>query len=119
MATETDERASIERALTSLALTDDAALERVLEKLLPSAIDALATTHPNNVAKIMDLLRHINKRVNATTTIGLPLERMVDAYLTTTNAMVRNFALVYAEKAFERADAETREIQIARACRGA
>ena len=119
MASEADEGASIERALTSLALTDDAALERVLEKLLPSAIDALATTHPNNVAKIMDLLRHINKRVNATTTIGLPLEKIVDAYLTTTNAMVRNFALVYAEKAFERADAETREIQIARACRGA
>ena len=114
-----EESDAIERALASLALTDDDRLEGVLSKLLPRAIASLATTHASSVPKIMNLLKHINKRVNAMPGLRLPLEAIVEAYVTASNALVRNFALVYVEKAFERADGETREIQISRALRGA
>ena len=113
-----EESDAIERALASLALTDDDRLEGVLTRLLPRAIASLATTHASSVPKIMNLLKHINKRVGAMPGLRLPLEAVVDAYATASNVLVRNFALVYVEKAFERADGETREIQISRALRG-
>ena len=92
-----EESDAIERALASLALTDDDRLEGVLTRLLPRAITSLATTHASSVPKIMNLLKHINKRVGAMPGLRLPLEAVVDAYAPASNVLVRNFALVYVE----------------------
>lgn len=52
----------------------------------------------------MEILSHINKRVKSQRHIPLPLQPLVTLALQPSPVpMVRNFALVYAELAFERA----------------
>jgi proteasome component ECM29 len=113
------EASSIDRALVNLGLTTEDALERTLAALLPRVIEGLSTPHASNVPKYLTLLKHVNARVNARKELTLPLEAIVDVYASATHAMVRNFALVYVEKAFERSDETTREIQARRLLRGA
>ena len=52
----------------------------------------------------MEVLSHVNKRVKGQTLIKLPLTELVTlATGTASQPMVRSFALVYAEMAFDRA----------------
>lgn len=112
------EAASIERALQMLALTADDALERVLARALPAAISALATKHAANVALLMQLFKHVNARVNAMREVKLPTTALLELYARAEAPMVRNFALVYAEKALEREDGVAREEATSRALCG-
>ena len=59
--------------------------------------------------QVLELLSHVNKRIKGHTDIQLPLEQLLDLYHAKDTApLVRNFALVYVEMAFERASPEQR-----------
>lgn len=52
--------------------------------------------------QVMEILSHINKRVKGHDTISLPLVDLVNLYADTIHTMVRNFAIVYVEMAYNR-----------------
>ena len=58
----------------------------------------------------MEILSHINKRIRDQNHIALPLEDLVDLFVDPSSAgLVKNFALVYTEMAFDRASPAARE----------
>lgn len=62
-----------------------------------------------NVGQVLEILTHVNKRVKGNASIKLPLSDLLDAALAAASPpLVRNFAVVYSEMAFERADAAAR-----------
>lgn len=80
-----------------------------------------------NMSQVMEILSHVNKRIKGQPSIKLPLNEMFplvsSASLTDTSggihlpspasqAMVRSFALVYLEMAFERASPEERYVAV-------
>ena len=67
--TEAQEVAALDRVLTRLVLTGDVALQPVLAKLLPGALEQLATPHGGVRAKTLELLSHVNKRLRAAPTL--------------------------------------------------
>ena len=122
-ATEAEELAALDKALTALGFTDDAKLERVLHVLTPRVVEQMASAHASTKRKAMEILSHVNKRVAAQPSMKLPLEDLMSLYVDEqkrheNNPIVTNVALVYVERAFERADAKTRAAQIARALVG-
>ena len=57
----------------------------------------------------MEMLTHVNKRVRDNQAIQLPLVRLMDLYCSSGNLpLVRNFALVYMEMAYQRAPEDIR-----------
>ncbi|KAG1660153.1 hypothetical protein FOA52_007810 [Chlamydomonas sp. UWO 241] len=120
MATAADEVAGLDRVLTRLATTEDTNLEKVLLKLVPLVISKLATTHDAVRKKVLEILSHVNKRVKGQPSIKLPVAELLPmvslepapgaphAPPADQLAMVRSFALVYLEMAFERAPADAR-----------
>eukprot|EP00897_Mesotaenium_endlicherianum_P005671 jgi/Mesen1/5131/ME000255S04109 len=117
-----EEAVTLDRLLTRLALTENDNLEKVLAKLLPFTIMRLGSPHQTSRTKVMEMLAHINKRVREQPHIALPLRDLLALYTSKQEQpqlpaqgqqqqgqqqqqppMVRNFALVYAEMAFERA----------------
>ena len=122
-ATEAEELAALDKALTALGFTDDAKLERVLHVLTPRVVEQMASAHASTKRKAMEILSHVNKRVTAQPSMKLPLEDLMSLYVDEhkrheNSPIVKNVALVYVERAFERADAKTRAAQIARALVG-
>ena len=122
-ATEAEELAALDKALTALGFTDDAKLERVLHVLTPRVVERMASAHASTKRKAMEILSHVNKRVAAQPPAKLPLEDLMSLYVDEhkryeNSPIVKNVALVYVERAFERADAKTRAAQIARALVG-
>jgi proteasome component ECM29 len=121
-ATEAEELAALDKALTALGFTDDAKLERVLHVLTPRVVEQMASAHASTKKKAMEILTHVNKRLAAQPSMKLPLEDLVSLYVDEKkhkdSAIVKNFALVYVERAFERADVKTRAAQILRALEG-
>ena len=121
-ATEAEELAALDKALTALAFTDDAKLERVLHVLTPRVVEQMASAHASTKKKAMEILTHINKRLTAQPSMKLPLEDLMSLYVDDAkhqhSAIVKNFALVYVERAFERADVRARAAQIVRALDG-
>ncbi|CAH2033513.1 unnamed protein product [Thlaspi arvense] len=127
----------LDRMLTRLALCDDSKLEALVSKLLPLTISSLSSQSPavRNKASprlrefplrlnllfvdfksyeqdicVLEILSHVNKRVKHQHEIGLPLLDLWKLYTDPAAApMVRNFAIVYIEMAFERAPAKERE----------
>lgn len=54
-------------------------------------------------AQVLEMLSHVNKRVRGHDQIKLPLDALLDLYLTDASApLVKNFAIVYVEMAMER-----------------
>ncbi|GIL59291.1 hypothetical protein Vafri_14191, partial [Volvox africanus] len=106
-----EEVAGLDRVLTRLALTDDDKLEKVLQRLIPLVIGQLKSPHPGTFNKVREILSHVNKRLKSLPAMQLPLADLVTMYKGElqpgTNpaqyGMVRNFSLVYAEMAAERA----------------
>ena len=121
-ATEAEELAALDKALTALGFTDDAKLERVLHVLTPRVVEQMASAHASTKKKAMEILTHVNKRLAAQPSMKLQLEDLVSLYVDEKkhkdSAIVKNFALVYVERAFERADVKTRAAQILRALEG-
>lgn len=59
--------------------------------------------------KVLEVLSHVNKRVKGVTTLHLPLPELLALFSEPAQApLVRNFALVYTETAFERAEPSER-----------
>lgn len=59
--------------------------------------------------KVLEVLSHVNKRMKGVTTLHLPLAELLALFSEPAQApLVRNFALVYTETAFERADPSER-----------
>ena len=121
-ATEAEELAALDKALTALGFTDDAKLERVLHVLTPRVVEQMASAHASTRKKAMEILTHVNKRLAAQPSMKLPLEDLMSLYVDDArhkgSAIVKNFALVYVERAFERADVRERAAHIARALDG-
>ncbi len=68
-------------------------------------IGQLKSPHPRTKQKVLEILSHVNKRIKGQNAISLPLAELVQQFKSPESApMVRNFALVYAEMAFERAE---------------
>ena len=68
---------------------------------------------------MLELLSHVNKRVKGHNEILLPLEALLALYnAPASGPLVRNFALVYVEMAFERASAEERGALVGELLRG-
>ena len=102
-ATEAEELAALDKALTALGFTDDSKLERVLHVLMPRVVDQMASAHASTKKKVMEILSHVNKRLKAQPTMRLPLEDLTALYVNPERPpMVRNFALVYVEQAHAR-----------------
>ncbi|KAF3545684.1 hypothetical protein DY000_02010565 [Brassica cretica] len=103
----------LDRMLTRLALCDDSKLEALVSKLLPLTISSLSSQSPavrNKANSLFDWIHHVNKRVKHHHEIGLPLLELWKLYTDpAASPMVRNFAIVYVEMAFERAPAKERE----------
>ena len=55
--------------------------------------------------QVLEILSHVNKRVKGRSAVKLPLAQLLDTALSVTSPLVRNFGVIYAEMAFERADA--------------
>lgn len=61
------------------------------------------------MAQVLEVLSHVNKRVKGVTALQLPLAQLLALFSEPGQApLVRNFALVYTETAFERANAADR-----------
>ena len=117
--TEAEEVAALDKALTALGFTDDSKLERVLHVLMPRVVDQMASVHASTKKKVMEILSHVNKRLKAQPGMKLPLADLTTLYVNLERPpMVRNFALVYVEQAFDRADPEDRAAQITRLLHG-
>ncbi|XP_023639453.1 proteasome-associated protein ECM29 homolog isoform X1 [Capsella rubella] len=100
----------LDRMLTRLALCDDSKLESLVSNLLPLTISSLSSQSPTVRNKVLEILSHVNKRVKHQLEIGLPLLALWKLYTDPAAApMVRNFAIVYVEMAFERAPVKERE----------
>lgn len=57
--------------------------------------------------QVLDILSHVNKRVRGHEQIKLPLDALLDLYLSDTSApLVKNFAIVYVEMAMDRSSPE-------------
>lgn len=118
-ASEAEELAALEKALTALGFTDDAKLERVLHVLTPRVLEQMGSQFASTQKKAMEILSHVNKRLTAQPSMKLPLEQLVTLYIDkTTPQIVKNFALVYVERAFDRADACEKARQIIRVLDG-
>ena len=118
-ATEAEELAALDKALQALGFTDDSKLERVLHVLMPRVCDQMKSVHASTKKKVMEILSHVNKRLKAQPSMRLPLDDLTSLYLNLERPpMVRNFALVYVEQAFERAPPEDRAAQIVRLLHG-
>ena len=112
--TEAEEVAALDKALTALGFTDDAKLERVLHVLMPRVVDQLNSAHASTKKKVLELLSHVNKRLKAHPSMPLPSRTSPRSAPTPKSAMVRNFALVYVERAHERATPEDRALRVLR-----
>ncbi|KAL1208896.1 hypothetical protein V5N11_010573 [Cardamine amara subsp. amara] len=100
----------LDRMLTRLALCDDSKLESLVSNLLPLTISSLSSQSPAVRNKVLEILSHVNKRVKHQHEIGLPLLALWKLYTDpAASPMVRNFAIVYVEMAFERAPEKDRE----------
>lgn len=103
------ELSAVEAALNTLALaTTDAALEKVVHRLLPGLLSALATPSAPARAKIVETLSHINVRVAASPAVAMPFHAVLAAASTPDAApMTRNVAIQggYVERCFRRCPA--------------
>ena len=117
--TEAEEVAALDKALTALGFTDDAKLERVLHVLMPRVVDQMGSAHASTKKKVLELLSHVNKRLKAHPSMPLPLADLTALCANPEkSAMVRNFALVYVERAHERATPEDRALRVLPLLRG-
>jgi Proteasome stabiliser len=95
MASRDTELEAVEAALDTLALADtDAALEKVVARLLPGLLAALATKSAAARAKIVQTLQHINVRVRASPEIALPFDAVLAVAVDPeASVMTRNVAI--------------------------
>ena len=118
-ASEAEELAALDEALTALGFTDDAKLERVLHVLTPRVVEQMGSQFASSQKKTMQILAHVNKRLTAQPSMKLPLTALVTLYCDDTKPqIVKNFALLYVERAFQRADAREKAREILRALNG-
>ena len=98
----------LDAAELRIGMCDDDKLAKLLEPALPNILGFLAQDSTAVRSKVMAILGHVNKRVKGNASIALPLAGLSKLFLTTKNAMISNFALVYVEMAFARTPAADR-----------
>ncbi|DBB07277.1 TPA: hypothetical protein ACH3X3_008782 [Trebouxia sp. C0006] len=114
-ATAQQEVDSLDRVLTRLATTEETNLEKVLSRLLPVVLGQLKSPHEITKKKVLEMLSHVNKRVRGHDQIKLPLDALLDLYLTDASApLVKNFAIVYIEMAMERSTEDQQAAAVAK-----
>ena len=72
-------------------------------------IECVYSIAPCAHCQVLEILSHVNKRVRGHASIKMPLGALLALYAEPSSApLVRNFALVYLEMAYERASEEAR-----------
>ena len=69
----------------------------------------------SHCVQVLEMLSHVNKRVRGHDQIKLPLDALLDLYLSDSSApLVKNFAVVYVEMAMDRSlqDQQTAAVHI-------
>jgi Proteasome stabiliser len=106
MAARDAELDAVESALSALAFADsEKALEKVVARLLPGLLSALATTSAAARAKCIETLQHINVRLRAAPAVAMPFESVLAAAAAPGAALVtRNVAIQggYVARCFDR-----------------
>ena len=102
-----DDVAAVDRALLRLSLTPEEALAPILQRVLPALLSMLQPgVAPSLLAKLLETLSHINKRVKDRP-LQLPFAELL-ALLPGAAPFTANFVLVYLRMAFERLDTQQR-----------
>lgn len=100
---------SLDRILERLGTTEDANLPIVIDKLLPLVIKQLVINVDTTVQrKVLQILAHVNKRLEALPNLQLPISELITLYQTPPSPVASNFSLLYINKAITRAPTSTR-----------
>jgi proteasome component ECM29 len=100
---------SLDRILERLGTTEDANLPNVIDKLLPLVIKQLVINVDTTVQrKVLQILAHVNKRLEALPNLQLPISELITLYQTPPSPIASNFSLLYINKAIIRAPTSTR-----------
>ena len=113
MAAPSDESAVLERLeaiFFKVALTDESAesLQQIIDQQLVRIISYLSPVPGDAVKnKVMEMLSHLNKRLQAAPSVRLPLMELLQLLKDPAASILQlNFAKVYIKMAFRRADAQ-------------
>lgn len=95
MASKDAELEAVESALNALAFAEsDRALEKVIARLLPGLLSALASSSQAARAKCIEALQHVNLRTRAAPNISLPFDAVLEVAIAPNAAvMTRNVAI--------------------------
>ena len=74
----------------------------VLGTFLCPVIMKLASPSAGTKAKVIEILRHVSKRLAGNQSVQLPLKDLISLLSPSQNSSVQNFAMVYTEMAFQR-----------------
>lgn len=77
-------------------------------KVLYGSLKYCVVVKPGTLWQVLEMLQHVNLRVRDHRQIKLPLEELLTLYLASGSLLVRNFALMYVEMAFERSSPEAK-----------
>lgn len=97
---------AVESALNTLALADsEAALQKVVNRLLPALLSALSTDSSAARAKCIETLKHINVRVRALPSLKLPFSQVLDVAVNPSSAVITTNVAIqggYLTRCFDR-----------------
>eukprot|EP01050_Picozoa_sp_SAG11_P001823 SAG11_NODE_85_length_17370_cov_29.272017_14_plen_215_part_00 len=95
----------LETILARLATVADDKLAPILSKLLPKLLEPnmITSTDVNTRAGVLNVVKHVNKRVRGNSSIQLPVPEILAGYaLREPSAVVNNFAIMYIEMGLPR-----------------
>eukprot|EP01119_Soliformovum_irregulare_P015728 TRINITY_DN4466_c0_g1_i1.p1 TRINITY_DN4466_c0_g1~~TRINITY_DN4466_c0_g1_i1.p1 ORF type:complete len:1775 (+),score=639.94 TRINITY_DN4466_c0_g1_i1:70-5394(+) len=96
----------LDRVLQRIALADDAQLQTQISSLLVPVLCKLSINDEKVRGKVLEVLSHINKRIKPVPSIQLPMEGLVEQFLTNESTMVQNLTLIYIDMGFTRLSLE-------------
>ncbi|QDZ21911.1 proteasome-associated protein ECM29 [Chloropicon primus] len=98
---------ALDRVLTRLALTSEASIPKVLERLLPAVIAELNVPSNLVLQKVIEILSHVNRIVSgAQSDAKIPVDALLDlCHSEKASQVARSYALMYIEKGLLREDA--------------
>lgn len=110
---------SLERIHWRLVNTGDGDdLEGVLSKLVPIMVGNMDTDDRKVQQKVLEILSHVNVRLQGSLEIRLPVEAIWEAYCGCHGVVARTIGMVYLGKAFERCSQEDMWRMVGKIIRG-
>lgn len=104
MEQEKDDLVLLERIFLGVVMCEsDEQFERIINKVLPSIIQKMASNSEKVKNKVIELLSHISKRVKAAKEIQLPIDQLVSQYSDpAASTFIINFSIIYIKVGFPR-----------------